>query len=137
MKPKKTMLIMYVKITGWFKGDLPLLITDSVYAEIFSPSAGEILPPQPPPPIATPPPPFVNPPTVPISTLMNCGTPNSASNQESIPGERHSVLFCFSPSVSPWFSCAWWGNLSNWDSSKSRCSVVFGSCRSPVGTQIN
>ncbi|KAA8593692.1 hypothetical protein FQN60_009808 [Etheostoma spectabile] len=41
---------------------------------------GQLLLPQPPPPIGTPPPPFVNPPTVPIPTHINCGMPNSAPN---------------------------------------------------------
>ncbi|XP_031731464.1 low-density lipoprotein receptor class A domain-containing protein 2 isoform X1 [Anarrhichthys ocellatus] len=46
--------------------------------------AGQLLPPEPPPPIATPPPPFVNPPTVPISTHNNCGVPDSAPSHESV-----------------------------------------------------
>ncbi|XP_034724868.1 low-density lipoprotein receptor class A domain-containing protein 2 isoform X2 [Etheostoma cragini] len=45
---------------------------------------GQLLLPQPPPPIGTPPPPFVNPPTVPIPTHINCGMPNSAPSHESV-----------------------------------------------------
>ncbi|XP_040014643.1 low-density lipoprotein receptor class A domain-containing protein 2 isoform X2 [Xiphias gladius] len=44
---------------------------------------GQLLPPEPPPPMATPPPPFVNPPTVPLPTHMNCGMPDSAPSHES------------------------------------------------------
>ncbi|KAG7229498.1 hypothetical protein INR49_031922 [Caranx melampygus] len=46
--------------------------------------AGQLLPPEPPPPIATPPPPFVNPPTVPLVTHLNCGVPDSSPNHESV-----------------------------------------------------
>nr|XP_046236216.1 low-density lipoprotein receptor class A domain-containing protein 2 isoform X3 [Scatophagus argus] len=45
--------------------------------------AGQLLPPEPPPAIATPRPPFVNPPTVPIGSHMNCGMPDSAPSHES------------------------------------------------------
>ncbi|XP_039652667.1 low-density lipoprotein receptor class A domain-containing protein 2 isoform X2 [Perca fluviatilis] len=45
---------------------------------------GQLLLPEPPPPIGTPPPPFVNPPTVPIPTHINCGMPNSAPSHESV-----------------------------------------------------
>ncbi|XP_067442403.1 low-density lipoprotein receptor class A domain-containing protein 2 [Thunnus thynnus] len=45
---------------------------------------GQLLPPEPPPPIATPPPPFVNPPTVPIPTHMNCGMSDSPPSHESV-----------------------------------------------------
>nr|XP_046236211.1 low-density lipoprotein receptor class A domain-containing protein 2 isoform X2 [Scatophagus argus] len=44
---------------------------------------GQLLPPEPPPAIATPRPPFVNPPTVPIGSHMNCGMPDSAPSHES------------------------------------------------------
>ncbi|KAK2914591.1 low-density lipoprotein receptor class A domain-containing protein 2 isoform X1 [Channa argus] len=46
--------------------------------------AGQLLPPEPPPPIATPPPPFVNPPLVSIATHMNCGVSNTAPSSKSI-----------------------------------------------------
>ncbi|XP_054473470.1 low-density lipoprotein receptor class A domain-containing protein 2 [Anoplopoma fimbria] len=46
--------------------------------------AGQLLPPETPPPIATPPPPFVNPPTLPIPTHLNCGVPDSAPSHESV-----------------------------------------------------
>ncbi|XP_022601049.1 low-density lipoprotein receptor class A domain-containing protein 2 isoform X1 [Seriola dumerili] len=46
--------------------------------------AGQLLPPEPPPPIATPPPPFVNPPTEPLATHLNCGVPDSAPSHESV-----------------------------------------------------
>ncbi|XP_022601050.1 low-density lipoprotein receptor class A domain-containing protein 2 isoform X2 [Seriola dumerili] len=45
---------------------------------------GQLLPPEPPPPIATPPPPFVNPPTEPLATHLNCGVPDSAPSHESV-----------------------------------------------------
>ncbi|XP_071351120.1 uncharacterized protein ldlrad2 isoform X2 [Trachinotus anak] len=45
---------------------------------------GQLLPPEPPPPIATPPPPFVNSPTVPLATHMNCGVPDSVPSHESV-----------------------------------------------------
>ncbi|KAE8297871.1 Low-density lipoprotein receptor class A domain-containing protein 2 Precursor [Larimichthys crocea] len=45
---------------------------------------GQLLPPEPPPAIATPPPPFVNPPTVPIPSHMNCGMPDSTPSHESV-----------------------------------------------------
>ncbi|XP_028262557.1 low-density lipoprotein receptor class A domain-containing protein 2 isoform X2 [Parambassis ranga] len=45
---------------------------------------GQLLPPEPPPPIATPPPSIVNPPTVPIPTHRNCGLPESSPSHESI-----------------------------------------------------
>ncbi|KAK5911793.1 hypothetical protein CesoFtcFv8_001729 [Champsocephalus esox] len=46
--------------------------------------AGQLLPPEPPPPIATPPPPFVKPPTAPVPTRINCGVPDSAPSHESV-----------------------------------------------------
>ncbi|XP_040890583.1 low-density lipoprotein receptor class A domain-containing protein 2 [Toxotes jaculatrix] len=46
--------------------------------------AGQLLPPEPPPPIATPPPPLVNPPTVPLPVHMNCGMPDSSPSHESV-----------------------------------------------------
>ncbi|KAM4625231.1 low-density lipoprotein receptor class A domain-containing protein 2-like [Polymixia lowei] len=46
--------------------------------------AGQLLPPQSPPPVATPPPAFLNPTTVQISTHVNCGMSNSAPNHESV-----------------------------------------------------
>ncbi|XP_030275432.1 low-density lipoprotein receptor class A domain-containing protein 2 isoform X1 [Sparus aurata] len=45
--------------------------------------AGQLLPPEPPPPIATPPSTFVNPHTVPIPSL-NCGMPDTAPSNESV-----------------------------------------------------
>ncbi|XP_023280451.1 low-density lipoprotein receptor class A domain-containing protein 2 [Seriola lalandi dorsalis] len=45
---------------------------------------GQLLPPEPPPPIATPPPPFVNPPTEPLAKHLNCGVPDSAPSHESV-----------------------------------------------------
>lgn len=48
-------------------------------------SAGQLLPPEPPPDIATPPPPFVNPPTIPLRT--NCAMPDSAPSHVSVTGE--------------------------------------------------
>ncbi|XP_076602546.1 low-density lipoprotein receptor class A domain-containing protein 2 isoform X2 [Chaetodon auriga] len=45
---------------------------------------GQLLLPEPPLAIATPPPPFVNPPTVPIPSHMNCGMPDSAPSHESV-----------------------------------------------------
>lgn len=48
-------------------------------------SAGQLLPPEPPPDIATPPPPFVNPPTIPLHT--NCGMADSAPSHVSVTGE--------------------------------------------------
>ncbi|KAM8756045.1 low-density lipoprotein receptor class A domain-containing protein 2 isoform X2 [Acanthopagrus latus] len=44
---------------------------------------GQLLPPEPPPPIATPPSTFVNPHTVPIPSL-NCGMPDTAPSNESV-----------------------------------------------------
>ncbi|XP_056221081.1 low-density lipoprotein receptor class A domain-containing protein 2 isoform X1 [Seriola aureovittata] len=46
--------------------------------------SGQLLPPEPPPPIATPPPPFVNPPTEPLAKHLNCGVPDSAPSHESV-----------------------------------------------------
>ncbi|XP_070815320.1 low-density lipoprotein receptor class A domain-containing protein 2 isoform X2 [Chaetodon trifascialis] len=45
---------------------------------------GQLLLPEPPPAIATPPSPFLNPPTVPIPSHMNCGMPDSAPSHESV-----------------------------------------------------
>ncbi|KAM6927922.1 low-density lipoprotein receptor class A domain-containing protein 2 [Xenentodon cancila] len=45
---------------------------------------GQLLHPEPPPPMATPPPPFVNPPTVPGPTRMDCGVLASAPSHESV-----------------------------------------------------
>ncbi|XP_019959823.2 uncharacterized protein ldlrad2 isoform X2 [Paralichthys olivaceus] len=52
---------------------------------------GQLLPPEPPPPIATPPPPFGNPPTVPLPTRMNCGMPDSAPSHESVTDSPSSL----------------------------------------------
>ncbi|XP_062272108.1 low-density lipoprotein receptor class A domain-containing protein 2 [Scomber scombrus] len=46
--------------------------------------AGQLLPPEPPPPLATPSPPYVDPPTVPIPKHMNCGMPDNPPNHESV-----------------------------------------------------
>ncbi|XP_054641870.1 low-density lipoprotein receptor class A domain-containing protein 2 [Dunckerocampus dactyliophorus] len=46
--------------------------------------AGQLLPPEPPPPIATPPPSFVNPPTAPFPPHMNCGRADSTPSYESV-----------------------------------------------------
>ncbi|XP_031133117.1 low-density lipoprotein receptor class A domain-containing protein 2 isoform X2 [Sander lucioperca] len=52
---------------------------------------GQLLLPEPPPPIGTPPPPFVNPPTVPIPTHINCGMPNNAPSHESVTDSPSSL----------------------------------------------
>ncbi|XP_037347174.2 low-density lipoprotein receptor class A domain-containing protein 2 isoform X1 [Pungitius pungitius] len=46
--------------------------------------AGQLLPPEPPPPIETPSPPLLNAPTVPIPTHHSCGVPVSAPSHESV-----------------------------------------------------
>ncbi|KAF7659930.1 hypothetical protein LDENG_00291030 [Lucifuga dentata] len=53
--------------------------------------AGQFVPPQPPPPTTTTPPPSVNPPTVPMSTHLNCGISNNTPAHESITDSTSSV----------------------------------------------
>ena len=73
------------------KGSAYLGQSDISYHLIVNPnlssSAGQLLPPEPLPPIAPPPPPFINPPTVPLPTHMNCGMPDSTPSHESVTGE--------------------------------------------------
>ncbi|XP_051804036.1 low-density lipoprotein receptor class A domain-containing protein 2 isoform X5 [Acanthochromis polyacanthus] len=45
---------------------------------------GQLLPTEPPPPMATPPPPFVNPPAMPSPTHKKCPVPDSAPSHESV-----------------------------------------------------
>uniref|UniRef100_A0A667YRW3 Low density lipoprotein receptor class A domain containing 2 n=1 Tax=Myripristis murdjan TaxID=586833 RepID=A0A667YRW3_9TELE len=119
---------------------IPLsLVCDDKGIDNCGDGTGEILPPQPPPPIATPPPPFVNPPTVPISTLMNCGTPNSNCSLSSpdSPGSvslltlyiilgvaAGSVVFCW---------CCWSPGWFLWRLSVCRflpcCNSACASCQ--------
>ncbi|XP_017279203.1 low-density lipoprotein receptor class A domain-containing protein 2 isoform X2 [Kryptolebias marmoratus] len=53
--------------------------------------AGQLLPPEPSPPMATSPPPLVNPPTVPSGTHMNCCIPDTAPSHEPATGMTPSL----------------------------------------------
>ncbi|KAG7494753.1 low-density lipoprotein receptor class A domain-containing protein 2 isoform X1 [Solea senegalensis] len=52
---------------------------------------GQLLPPEPPPPMVTTPPTFVSPPTMPLPTHMNCGVPDSAPSHESVTDSPSSL----------------------------------------------
>ncbi|XP_018517279.1 low-density lipoprotein receptor class A domain-containing protein 2 isoform X2 [Lates calcarifer] len=101
---------------------------------------GQLLHPEPPPPMATPPPPFVNPPTVPLATHMNCGMPGSAPSHESVTDSPASlsllVLYIILAVVAGgmvlcW--CCWSPGWFLWRVSICRflpcCNVACASCQ--------
>ncbi|GAA6225595.1 low-density lipoprotein receptor class A domain-containing protein 2 isoform X2 [Lates japonicus] len=101
---------------------------------------GQLLHPEPPPLMATPPPPFVNPPTVPLPTHMNCGMPDSAPSHESVTDSPASlsllVLYIILAVVAGgmvlcW--CCWSPGWFLWRVSICRflpcCNVACASCQ--------
>ncbi len=76
------MNINFQGVSLWYKKTELLPFT-----QICPSSAGQLLPPEPPPEIPTPPPPSVDPPTAPIPSHRNCGMPDSAPSHESVTGE--------------------------------------------------